>query len=118
MANLVRREVVESARTIVVKVGTNVLTRPDDTLDLSRIASLADQIHRVRQTGRQVVLVSSGAVGAGLSILGLKKRPDDLAHLQAAAASGQAHLIHLYNEAFQRFGTHAAQILVTANDFK
>jgi len=118
MANLVRREVVESARTVVVKVGTNVLTRPDETLDLTRIASLADQIHRIRQTGRQVVLVSSGAVGAGLSILGLKKRPDDLAHLQAAAASGQAHLIHLYNEAFQRFGTHAAQILVTANDFK
>lgn len=118
MADLVRREIVETARTLVVKIGTNVLSSPDGTLDFNRIETLAEQIHRVRQTGRQVVVVSSGAVGAGMALLGLKQRPGDLPHLQAAAAAGQAHLIHLYDACFRRHGTHAAQVLLTANDFK
>jgi glutamate 5-kinase len=118
MENLVRREVVASARTLVVKVGTNVLSRPDDTLDVERIEALAAQVDRVLKTGRKVVVVSSGAVGAGMGILGLKKRPTDLPHLQAAAATGQAHLMRRYNEALQPYGYHAAQILVTANDFR
>lgn len=118
MGNLVRREVVDSAQTLVVKVGTNVLARPDDTLDAERIAALAAQVHRVIQTGRKVVIVSSGAVGAGMGILGLKKRPSDLPHLQAAAATGQAHLMRQWNTALQQHGYHAAQILCTANDFR
>ncbi len=118
MENLVRREVVSSARTLVVKVGTNVLSRPDDTLNVERIEALAAQVDRVLKTGRKVVVVSSGAVGAGMGILGLKRRPTDLPHLQAAAATGQAHLMRRYNEALQQYGYHAAQILVTANDFR
>jgi len=118
MENLVRREVVESARTIVVKVGTNVLARRDDTLDTDRIAALAAQVHRIIQSGRKAVIVSSGAVGAGMGILGLKKRPTDLPHLQAAAATGQAHLMRQWNTALQQHGYHAAQILCTANDFR
>jgi glutamate 5-kinase len=118
MNNLVRREVVDSARTLVVKVGTNVLARTDDSLDLDRIAALAAQLHRVIQTGRKVVVVSSGAVGAGMGILGLTSRPGDLPHLQAAAATGQAHLMRCWNEALRQHGYHAAQILVTANDFR
>src|SRR5258707_15098699 len=94
LSNLVRREVVETARTLVVKIGTNVLAKEDDTLDDSRFDALAAQVHVVRQSGRRVVLVSSGAIGAGIGLLGLDKRPDDLPHLQAAAAVGQAHLIH------------------------
>lgn len=116
--NLVRREVVDSARTLVLKVGTNVLARPDDTLDTDRITALAAQIHRVIASGRKVVVVSSGAVGAGMGILGLKKRPGDLPHLQAAAATGQAHLMRCWNEALRQHGYHAAQILLTANDFR
>lgn len=118
MDNLVRREVINSAQTLVIKVGTNVLARADDTLDVERIGALAAQIHRVRQSGRKVVIVSSGAVGAGMGILGLKKRPTDLPHLQAAAATGQAHLMRRWNEALQQHGYHAAQILCTANDFR
>ena len=118
MSNLVRREVVDSARTVVIKVGTNVLARTDDSLDVARIEALAAQVHRVIQTGRKVVIVSSGAVGAGMGILGLKSRPGDLPHLQAAAATGQAHLMRRWNEALQQHGYHAAQILVTANDFR
>lgn len=113
-----RRRIIDAAQTLVVKVGTNALSKPDDTLDLSKIANLTDQLHRVRQTGRQVVLVSSGAIGSGMGLLGLKKRPDDLPHLQAAAAIGQAHLIRHYDDALQRYGYHAAQLLLTANDFK
>jgi glutamate 5-kinase len=64
------------------------------------------------------VLVSSGAIGAGLGLLGLTKRPDDLPHLQAAAAVGQAHLIRQYDDCLRKHGYHAAQLLLTANDFK
>jgi glutamate 5-kinase len=117
-ANLVRREIIDTAKTLVVKIGTNVLSRADGTLDIERIQTLAQQIHRIRQSGRQVVVVSSGSVGAGIGLLGLTTRPEDLPHLQAAAATGQAHLIHLYDECFRKQGSHAAQILVTANDFK
>jgi glutamate 5-kinase len=87
-------------------------------LDAARIASLAEQVHAVCSSGRKLVLVSSGAIGAGMGLLGLKQRPRDLPHLQAAAAAGQAHLIHLYDKAFRPHGYHAAQLLLTANDFK
>ncbi len=117
-ANLVRREIIETARTLVIKIGTNVLSRDDDTLDVARLESLAEQIHRIRVTGRRVAVVSSGAVGAGIGLLKLKSRPSDLPHLQAAAATGQAHLIRLYDDCLRVHGYHAAQLLLTANDFK
>ena len=118
MGNLVRREVIETAQTLVVKIGTNVLSRADDTLDIERVSSLAEQIHRVRQAGKQVVVVSSGAVAAGLGLLNLSERPNDLPHLQAAAAAGQAHLIRHYDACLRQHGYHAAQLLLTADDFK
>ncbi|HUG89486.1 MAG TPA: glutamate 5-kinase, partial [Planctomycetaceae bacterium] len=118
MVNLVRREVIETARTLVVKIGTNVLSRADGKLDVDRIAQLAEQIHRLRESRRQVIVVSSGAVGAGMGLLALKSRPKDLRHLQAAAATGQAHLIRLYDDCLRRHGYHAAQVLLTAEDFK
>jgi len=118
MISLVRQEVIHSARTVVIKVGTNVLARDDDRLDLDRIGCLVEQIHRIRQTGRRVVLVSSGAVGAGIGLLGLSGRPKDLRHLQAAAATGQAHLMRTYDEAMKKHGYHAAQLLLTADDFR
>lgn len=118
MVNLVRREIIETSRTLVIKIGTNVLSREDDTLDADRLRRLAEQIHRIREGGRRVAVVSSGAVGAGLGLLGLRRRPRDLPHLQAAAAAGQAHLIRLYDDCLRPHGYHAAQLLLTANDFK
>lgn len=118
MVNLVRREVIETARTLVVKVGTSVLSNADDTLNLGRLRELAEEIHRVRETGRKVALVSSGAVGAGLGLMGLSRRPGDLPHLQAAAAIGQARLISHYDDCLSKHGCHAAQLLLTADDFK
>ena len=90
--DLVRDEVVLSAQTWVVKVGTSVLTGPDGTLDPARIDHLAEQISLVMDQGRRVALVSSGAVGAGMGQLGWKRRPENLRQLQAAAAVGQAYL--------------------------
>lgn len=113
----VRPELI-GAQTIVVKVGTNVLSTPDDQLDCDKIADLARQVCTLVETGKRVILVSSGAIGAGMTLLGMAERPRDLAHLQAAAATGQAHLIHVYDRTFRTFGFHAAQLLVTANDFR
>jgi glutamate 5-kinase len=117
LPDLVRDDVVLSARTWVVKVGTSVLTGPDGTLDPARIGHLAEQISAVTATGRKVALVSSGAVGAGMGQLGLTRRPDNLRQLQAAAAVGQAYLIRAYDEGLRRHGRHAAQLLLTHEDF-
>lgn len=117
MVDPVRQEVIALAQTVVVKVGTNVLTAADGTLDPARIEALADQLQRIRQTGRKVALVSSGAIGAGVGRLGLGKRPSDLRHLQACASVGQCYLMRAYEECLARHGTPTAQILLTASDF-
>jgi glutamate 5-kinase len=117
MVDPVRQEVVALAHTVVIKVGTNVLTASDGTLDLGRVQVLADQVQRLRQTGRKVALVSSGAIGAGVGRLGLGKRPSDLRHLQACAAVGQGFLLRAYEECLARHGARTAQILLTASDF-
>jgi glutamate 5-kinase len=117
MSDIVRQEIAAGAHTIVVKVGTRVLTHADGKLNEDRIASLAEDVNAVRQTGRRVVLVSSGAVGAGMNLLGLDRRPTDLAKLQAVAAIGQTSLIHTYDRTFRKHGRHAAQVLLTAEDF-
>jgi glutamate 5-kinase len=115
--DLVRDDVVLSSGTWVVKVGTSVLTGDDGRLDPDRIGHLAEQICAITATGRRVALVSSGAVGAGIGQLGLAKRPENLRQLQAAAAVGQSYLIRAYDEGFRRHGRHAAQLLLTHEDF-
>jgi glutamate 5-kinase len=118
MIDPVRQVIVTSAETIVVKIGTAVLTRPDNSLDIDRVSSLVDEISKVLATGRRVAIVSSGAIGAGIAQLGLLKRPADLPHLQAAAAVGQSFLIRAYDESLRRHGHRAAQLLLTAADFE
>jgi glutamate 5-kinase len=116
MLDPARQKIAASAKTIVVKVGTRVLTHEDGALDQERVTSIADQIVRLLDDKRFVVLVSSGAVGAGIGRLKLTQRPTDLAHLQAVAAVGQSRLIEAYNRALEAHGRHAAQILLTADD--
>lgn len=113
--DLVRQEIAAEAKLIVVKVGTRVVTHPDGRLNEQRIWQLAEEIHSVRQTGRKVVLVSSGAVGAAVGRLGLPGRPTDLAELQAAAAIGQSLLMETYDQAFRQYGEIVAQVLLTAD---
>ncbi|MGA2616941.1 MAG: glutamate 5-kinase [Thermoguttaceae bacterium] len=118
MTDLLRQEIAALATTIVVKVGTQVLTGDDGRLDYDRIAQLAEQLHQVLQSGRKVVLVSSGAVGAGMGRLGLSQRPTDLPRLQAVAAIGQSLLVEAYERALSPYGHHAAQVLLTAEDLE
>jgi glutamate 5-kinase len=117
MIDPVRQEILTQTPTVVIKVGTNVLTAADGRLDPLRLQALTDQIQRIRQSGRKVALVSSGAIGAGVGRLGLGTRPADLRHLQACAAIGQSFLMRAYQECFDRHNVNAAQILLTASDF-
>jgi len=116
MTELVRQEIATTARTLVVKVGTRVLTDATGRLDQDQIEQLGRQIHQALESDRRVVLVSSGAVGAGMGRLGLAGRPTDLAHLQAVAAVGQSVLVEAYERTLHHHGHHAAQILLTADD--
>lgn len=113
---MTRPEIARIADKVVVKVGTRVLTDSAGCLDTVRVAAIAEQIALAADSGRRVVLVSSGAVGAGIGRLGLTTRPTDLAQLQAAAAVGQSRLIEVYNQALEKHGRHAAQVLLTADD--
>lgn len=117
MLDPLRQEIATAADTVVVKVGTRVLTRADGALDPTRVVAIAEQLAELMAAGRRVVLVSSGAVGAGIGRLQLKQRPTDLAQLQAIAAVGQSCLIESYNRALELHGRHAAQVLLSADDF-
>lgn len=118
MTDLLRQEIATQATTIVVKVGTRVLTRSDGRLSEDRIGQLAEELHEVIHSGRRVSLVSSGAVGAGMGRLGLTSRPTDVSQLQAVAAVGQSLLVEAYERNLRGFGHHAAQILLTAEDLE
>lgn len=113
-----RLKIVNDATAVVVKVGTRVLTAADGRLDRDRIGALSEQLCRLADSGRQVVMVSSGAVGAGVGKLGLPSRPAGLAQLQAVAAIGQTDLIQAYDHSISRRGRHAAQVLLTASDLR
>ncbi len=116
MSDPLRQEIALAATTIVVKVGTRTLTLPDGSLDEARIEQLSTQLHLLMETGRRVVLVSSGAVASGMGRLGLTERPKDLAKLQAVAAVGQSYLVQTYDRVFRALGRQAAQVLLTADD--
>src|SRR3954452_18252028 len=116
MVDPIRREIADRSRTVVVKVGTRVLANDDGTLNQDRVTAIAEQLIALMNEDRQMVLVSSGAVGAGIGRLRLDRRPTDLDHLQAVAAVGQSRLIESYNRALEQHGRHAAQILLTADD--
>ena len=107
-----RKELIAKCRRVVVKAGTRLLTEPES---LSRIIR---QIARIRKKGKQVILVSSGAVGPGMKLLGLKKRPSGLSEVQALAALGQVKLMAMYQEECAKHDFRAAQLLLTADDLR
>src|SRR6516225_2210960 len=111
-----QRDDIMAARRVVVKVGSSSLTTGDGGIDDERIASLARVLAGRVSDGTQVVLVSSGAIAAGLAPLRLTRRPRDLATQQAAASVGQGLLVAVYTAAFARHGVQAGQILLTADD--
>ena len=114
----VRSELLQHITRVVVKLGTGVLTDSRKQPDLAQMEQLVGQVVAQRQAGREVVLVSSGAVGAGMGVLGYKKRPSDLAELQACAAVGQSRLMAIYEKLFGAHGVAVAQILLTHDDLE
>jgi len=110
------RGVVGTARRVVVKVGSSSLASARRGLDTTRLGALVDVLAARHAAGGDVVLVSSGAIAAGLEPLGLTHRPADLAQSQAAAAVGQGLLVSEYTRAFARHGITVAQVLLTVND--
>ncbi|MGB3548774.1 MAG: glutamate 5-kinase [Saprospiraceae bacterium] len=103
---------------IVVKVGTNVLSRPDGRLDVTNISRLVDEIAALKQRGISVVLVSSGAVGAGRELLPTADKLDDVVRRQILSAIGQPRLMELYRRLFGGHGLLCAQVLATRGDFR
>ena len=110
------RQAVAAAKRIVVKVGSSSLTTAIGGLDPSRLDALVDALAARAAAGSQVVLVSSGAIAAGLAPLGISKRPKDLATQQAAASVGQLELVHAYATSFARYNLTVGQLLLTADD--
>ena len=112
----IRKEYLENVKRIVVKVGTSTLTHSTGLLNYKHIESLIRQLVDVHNQGIEVVLVTSGAIGAGMGRLGLTKRPETIPEKQAAAAVGQGILIHMYEKFFSEYGKTIAQILLTKED--
>ena len=111
-----RTQIAGPARRIVVKVGSSSLTTAAGGLDPARVDALVDALAGHAAAGREIVLVSSGAIAAGLAPLGLKARPRDLATQQAAASVGQGLLMRAYTESFGRHGRTVGQVLLTVDD--
>jgi glutamate 5-kinase len=110
------RTEVTAAKRVVVKVGSSSLTTAAGGIDPGRVRDLVDVLARLRARGAEAVLVSSGAIAAGLAPLGLTKRPKGLPAQQAAASVGQGLLVHRYTEELARHGVTAGQVLLTADD--
>jgi glutamate 5-kinase len=114
--NTAGRSLVAGARRLVIKVGSSLLTNEGRGIDRAAISRWVEQIVALRALGKDVVLVSSGAIAEGMQRLGWTRRPAAIHELQAAAAVGQMGLVQAYETAFARFGIHTAQILLTHED--
>jgi glutamate 5-kinase len=114
----VRSDFLKNISRVVVKLGTGVLTDSRKQPDLAQMEQLVAQVAEQRKAGKEIVLVSSGAVGAGMGVLGHEKRPGDLPELQACAAVGQSRLMATYEKLFGAFGLSVAQILLTHDDLQ
>ena len=101
---------------IVIKIGTSTLTHASGHLNIRRVETLCKVISDIRNAGHALILVSSGAIGMGVSKLGLKKRPDDMPTKQAAAAVGQCELMYIYDKLFGEYHHTVSQLLITGDD--
>ncbi len=112
------RQNIKNSKRIVIKIGTSVLAAKDLKLDKAWIKDFSRDVSMLLKHGREVVIVSSGAIAAGMHLLGIKKRPKSLPEQQACAAVGQGRLINVYEEFFNKNGFHVAQILLTWEDIR
>lgn len=110
------RQRIATARKVVVKIGSSSLTGPDFTVDVAKIDRIVDALQARMSRNSDIIVVSSGAIAAGMGPLGLVQRPTDLATRQAAAAVGQVYLAHQWGLSFARYGRSIGQVLLTAAD--
>lgn len=103
---------------VVIKVGTSTLTHKNGNINIRRIENLCKVISDLKNSGLEIILVSSGAIGMGVGKLGLKKKPQDIPSKQACAAIGQCELMYIYDKLFQEHNHTVAQILMTGADFE
>ena len=118
MPHQTARAQLTAARRVVVKIGSRVLVQRNGRPDTRRMAELVDGLAALRRDGREVVVVSSGAIACGLQALGIKKKPADLPSLQMAAAVGQSRLMAAYDRLFVRKKCRIAQVLLTHDDLE
>lgn len=112
------RSQIKNLKRAVVKIGTNVLTTQDNRLDTSLIEHLVEQIcYLIKKMGKEIIIVTSGAIASGMQILGWKKRPKQINKLQAAASVGQSRLMRVYERIFREEGLNVGQILLTRDIF-
>jgi len=102
---------------IVIKIGTNVLADNSGTIDYNIMKDLVDDISKIKKQGKEILLVTSGAIGAGMAELNIAKRPKEVKMQQACAAVGQSILISKYRQFFNKYNIKVAQILLTYDDF-
>ncbi len=107
---------IENSNRIIFKFGTNVLTRKDGNIALSRVYSFIEEIAELKKQNKEIIIVTSGAVGMGAKKLGMKEKPELVTLKQACAAVGQSQLMYLYQEGFEKFSIQTAQILITGDD--
>ena len=112
------RDSLKSASRLVVKLGTGVLTDSRKLIDPAQLEQLVAQVASLRKSGKEIVVVTSGAVGAGMGVLGHENRPTDLAEKQACAAVGQTRLMAVYEKLFAAHGLHVGQVLLTHDDLE
>ncbi len=118
MQNENLRHSITQARRLVVKIGSRVLVQRNGRPDIRRMRELVRQVAALRREGREVVVVSSGAIGSGMEALGMKRRPTAVNDLQMAAAVGQSRLMAAYDDLFGREGFRIGQVLLTHDDLR
>jgi glutamate 5-kinase len=115
MKEIVKEKIqaIANAKRVVFKVGTSTLAYPNGNLNIRRMETLVRVLSDIKNSGREVLLVTSGAIGVGASHLGLKEKPKDIVGKQAAAAVGQCELMYIYDKYFSDYGHVTAQLLLT-----
>ena len=108
--------VIQNAKRLIIKVGSSLVTNDGHGLDHAAIGKWSEQIAKLHLQGKEIILVSSGAIAEGMLQLGFKKRPVDIHELQACAAVGQMGLVQIYQTSFETHGLHTAQVLLTHAD--
>lgn len=112
-----RHSLLSKARKIVIKIGSSILVEKGVGLDLVAFSKLTKEISQLHTGSREITLVTSGAIAAGMERLGYSSRPGDIPHTQAAAAIGQTHLMKIYQDCFSNYHKRVAQVLLTHDDF-